>query len=187
MAFATIDRPGQAAAYDATVQRVRRVLDLIYLWSGYLAAASMVTILVLTLSQMATRYAGVNVRGLSDYAGYFMAASAFLAFPLALNRGAHVRIELVTGQLGRYRRIADTVAFGLGFLIAAWFAFYSSKMVYVSWKFGDLSTGLDATPLWIPQLAMAIGAVLFAVAILDQFCQLVFKGSHSIRESAGVE
>ena len=60
-------------------------------------------------------------------------------------------------------------------------------MVYVSYQYGDLSTGLDATPLWIPQMTMAVGAVLFAVAIFDQFCQLAFRGSHSITQSSGIE
>lgn len=187
MAFAALDRPGRTAGFETTGKRLRRALDVAYLLAGYLAAASMVTILVLTLTQMITRYIGVNIRGLPDYAGYFMAASAFLAFPMALNRGAHVRIELVTGQLGRYRRLADIVAFGVAFVIAAWFSFYAVKMVYVSYLYGDLSTGLDATPLWIPQITMALGAVLFATAILDQFCQLVFKGSHSIVQSSGIE
>jgi TRAP-type C4-dicarboxylate transport system permease small subunit len=187
MAFAALDRSGRAAGLDSTVKRLRRALDMAYLLAGYMAAASMVAILVITLSQMVTRYAGVNIRGLPDYAGYFMAASAFLAFPMALNRGAHVRIELITGQLGQYRRLADMAAFGVAFLIAAWFSFYAVKMVYVSYQYGDLSTGLDATPLWIPQITMAVGAVLFAIAILDQLGQLVFKGSHSIIQSSGIE
>ena len=81
----------------------------------------------------------------------------------------------------------NSLAFGISALIAAWFAFYSCKMVYVSWLFGDLSTGLDATPLWIPQTSMAIGTVVFAVAILDQFLQLLFTGAHSVKQSSGIE
>ncbi|WP_373502323.1 hypothetical protein [Aestuariivirga sp.] len=54
-------------------------------------------------------------------------------------------------------------------------------------KAGDLSTGLDATPLWIPQTSMAIGAVVFAVAILDQFLQLLLTGAHSVKQSSGIE
>lgn len=166
---------------------IRRGLDALYLGAGYAAAASMVMILIVTMAQIFTRYLGINIRGLSDYAGYFMAASAFLAFPLALNRGAHVRIELVLGMTGRFRHAAELVAFGISTLIAAWFAYYSCRMVYWSWKFGDLSTGLDATPLWIPQMTMAFGAVLFAVAILDQFLCLAFTGSHRIAPSTGIE
>lgn len=187
MAFATLETNAQTEGRDSLMRGLRRVIDALYLWSGYLAAACMMAILVVTMVQIVTRYAGFNIRGLSDYAGYFMAASAFLAFPLALNRGAHVRIELVLGVMGRFRHAGELAAFGLSTLIAAWFAYYSCKMVYVSYQYGDLSTGLDATPLWIPQMTMAAGAVLFAVAILDQFCQLVFTGAHSITQSSGIE
>ena len=33
----------------------------------------------------------------------------------------------------------------------------------------DISTGNDATPLWLPQLGMAVGAVVFAIAAVDEF------------------
>ncbi len=187
MAFATLDEPAGKNLRGNVLRGLRLSLDRLYLWSGYLAAASMVAILAITMLQIATRYVGINIRGLSDYAGYFMAASAFLAFPLALNRGAHVRIELLLGVMGRFRFAGELVAFAASALIASWFAFYSCKMVYVSWQYGDLSTGLDATPLWIPQCAMAFGAVLFAIAILDQFMRLAITGSHSIVQSSGIE
>ena len=34
-------------------------------------------------------------------------------------------------------------------------------------------TSSDATPLWIPQLSMAAGAVLLVVALLDEWVQAV--------------
>ena len=36
-----------------------------------------------------------------------------------------------------------------------------------SHEFNDISQGVDATPLWIPQIGMAVGAVVLAVAFLD--------------------
>jgi TRAP-type C4-dicarboxylate transport system permease small subunit len=39
-------------------------------------------------------------------------------------------------------------------------AWYSIRLVMQSHEFNDISTGLDATPLWIPQLGMAIGTTL---------------------------
>jgi TRAP-type C4-dicarboxylate transport system permease small subunit len=187
MAFATTEEPAERHQRSNIMKVLRATLDGLYRWSGYLAAASMVAILAVTVLQIVTRYAGINIRGLSDYAGYFMAASAFMAFPLALNRGAHVRIELLLGVMGRFRRTGEGVALAVSALVASWFAFYACKMVYVSWQYGDLSTGLDATPLWIPQCTMAFGAVLFAVAITDQFMQLIFTGSHSIDQSSGID
>lgn len=165
---------------------LRRMLDTIYLWSGYLAAACMTAILVLTIGQVVSRYAGFNVRGLTNYAGYVMAASTFLGLAHTLNSGTHIRIETFAALLGRYRPYAELWALGATAAIAAWFAYYSCNMVYWSFKLGDISTGLDATPLWIPQSAMALGTVLFAVAFADNFLQYAFTGRHGIKPSTEV-
>jgi hypothetical protein len=47
-------------------------------------------------------------------------------------------------------------------LLAGLFAFYSVRLSWQSWSFHDISTASDATPLWIPQLAMALGTVVLA-------------------------
>jgi TRAP-type C4-dicarboxylate transport system permease small subunit len=41
------------------------------------------------------------------------------------------------------------------------------RLAWQSYTLHDISTGSDATPLWIPQLAMAAGAVVFAIAFID--------------------
>ena len=165
---------------------IRRGLDLLYLSSGYLAAACMLAILVITMGQVVTRYAGINLRGLTDYAGYFMAGATFLALAHTLNSGTHIRIETFTGLLGRFRTYAEVWALGCATAIASWFAYYSCSMVYWSYKLGDVSTGLDATPLWIPQAAMAIGNILFAMALADNFLQQLLTGKHAIKPSEEV-
>jgi TRAP-type C4-dicarboxylate transport system permease small subunit len=42
------------------------------------------------------------------------------------------------------------------------------RLVWQSRAFNDISTGNDATPLWIPQLAMALGTVVLAIAFIDE-------------------
>ena len=37
-----------------------------------------------------------------------------------------------------------------------------------SYTFHDISTSNDATPLWLPELAMAVGSVVFAIAFVDE-------------------
>jgi hypothetical protein len=46
----------------------------------------------------------------------------------------------------------------------------------VSYQLHDISQGQDATPLWIPQLVMAIGGTLFALALVDRLLQVVCGG-----------
>ena len=55
----------------------------------------------------------------------------------------------------------------MGTAIAGAFAFYSVRLAYQSWEFNDISTASDATPLWIPQVAMAAGTLVFAIALAD--------------------
>ena len=51
-----------------------------------------------------------------------------------------------------------------------WTADADRILAYVreSWVFGDVSQGLLAVPLWIPQLSMAVGMVLLAVALVER-------------------
>jgi hypothetical protein len=41
------------------------------------------------------------------------------------------------------------------------------RLVLQSHEFEEISQGVDATPLWIPQLTMAIGSVVLLVALVD--------------------
>jgi hypothetical protein len=47
-------------------------------------------------------------------------------------------------------------------------------MVRVSHMLGDVSESADATPLWIPQIGMAVGAVLLAIALADRLVCVAF-------------
>jgi TRAP-type C4-dicarboxylate transport system permease small subunit len=155
-------------------------LDRLYLYCGYLAAFCMVCIFGVTIVQIVGRLVGFNPHGLTDYAGYFMGASAFLAFAHALNRGAHVRIELFLSMMGRFRRVAEWFAFIITSAIASWLAYFAWAQVYWSYNLGDISQGLDATPLWIPQTSMAVGMSLLAISVTDHTLRLVLTGRHGV-------
>ncbi len=165
---------------------VWRFFDRVYLWCGYLAGFFMVLIFAVTMLQIVGRYVGYNPRGLTDYVGYFMGASAFLAFAHTLNRGAHVRIELFLSMMGQHRHWAEKLSFLLSTLIATWLAYYAWAEVYWSFTLGDISQGMDATPLWLPQLSMAVGLSLMALAVADHGLRLALTGKHGIQTAPEV-
>jgi TRAP-type C4-dicarboxylate transport system permease small subunit len=160
-----------------------RLLDKAYLWAGYAAAACICLVLLVTITQIATRYLGNNVRGLSSYAGYLMAASTYLGLAHALSRGSHIRIETISKLFGSRRIYIDLFAFATGSVIACWFAWYSCNMVYTTFVLQDISTDQDETPLWIPQATMAIGTVLFAIAMIDNFLSLLITRKYRFQPS----
>ena len=159
--------------------KVRKALDGLYLGAGYLAALFLVVILILILLQMLARWTGEMFTGGPDYAGYFMAGASFFAFAYALNNGNHIRVTLLLGRLGRYRRIGEIWCFALATLLAVYWARYAIKATYWSYILKDVSQGQDATPLWIPQLTMSIGSVIFAIALIDNLVRVVLFGTHS--------
>jgi TRAP-type C4-dicarboxylate transport system permease small subunit len=166
------------------MRRMRRILDSIYDAAGALAALCLALILGVIVLQMASRWSGIPFRGASDYAGYLMAAASFLAFAHALNRGAHIRVNLFLTALGKRRLWGELWCLVIGTVASSYLAWYAVRTVYWSRKLNDISQGQDATPLWIPQLPMAIGAVLLAICFADNLVTLILTRRDNIR--AGV-
>ena len=160
---------------------LRRGLDGLYLAGGIVAALFLVAILVLIVAQMLARWTGGVFPGATDYAGYCMAGASFMAFAHALNEGAHIRVELLLGALGTRRRWGEIWCVLAGALITTYMTRYAISMTYWTWKLGDVSQGQDATPLWIPQVAMALGAALLALCFWDNLIRIVVTGRTGIR------
>ena len=148
---------------------MRRLLNLLYDSAAALAALCMVLLLGMVLLSIASRQFNFHVPGTDAYAGYLMAASGFLALAHTLKRGEHIRVTLILGALtGRWKKGLELWALGLASMLAVLYAFYSCKLAWQSHSFNDISTGSDATPLWLPQLAMAIGTSVLALAFVDE-------------------
>lgn len=163
---------------------MRRVLDAIYFAGGVLAALCLIAILVLIVLQMLARWTGEVFPGAPDYAGYAMAAASFLAFAHALNRGSHIRVSLLLNSVPKKaKRYVDIWCFAIGTALAWYFVYYGVRFIYWSWKFNDVSQGPDATPLWIPQSAMLLGAFIFALALTDNLISLFTDGKHRIESN----
>ena len=148
---------------------MRKTLDLTYDAAAVLAALFLVGTLGMVLLGIAGRLLNFHVPGTDAYAGYCMAGAGFLALAHTLKRGEHIRVTLILERLtGGGRRALTLWSFAAGALLALLFAYYSVRLAYQSFDFHDISTANDATPLWIPQLTMALGTVLFALAMIDE-------------------
>jgi len=148
---------------------VRAALDRLYNGAAYLAALFLAGTLVCVLLGIGSRLLEVFIPGTDAYAGYCMAGAGFLALAHTLKRGEHIRVSLILEHVGaRARRAMELFALAVATLLAGALAFYSTRLAYQSWSYNDISTGNDATPLWIPQLAMALGTLVLLVAFVDE-------------------
>jgi len=148
---------------------LRRILDILYDAAGYLAALFLIGTLAMVLVGIAGRWLNFHVPGTDAYAGYCMAAAGFLALAYTLKRGEHIRVTLVIDRVPpRARRALEIWALSAGTLLATLFAWFSVRLAWQSHDFNDMSTASDATPLWIPQLSMAVGTLVLLVALVDE-------------------
>jgi TRAP-type C4-dicarboxylate transport system permease small subunit len=155
---------------------LRRLLDALYTAAAALAALFLMGTLAMVVTGIAGRLLDFHVPGTDAYAGYCMAAAGFLALAHTLKRGEHIRVTLILEHAGAGAgRVLELAAFACATLLAALFAVYSVRLSLQSWQYNDISTANDATPLWIPQLAMAGGTVVLLIAFIDEFV-LAWRG-----------
>ena len=149
---------------------MRNALDRLYDAAAALAALFMVGLLAMVLLSIVSRQLHFHVPGTDAYAGYLMAGAGFLALAHTLKRGEHIRVTLLLSALpGAGRRALELWSLAAASLLAWLFAFYAARLAWQSHAFNDVSTASDATPLWLPQLTMALGTLILAIAFVDEF------------------
>ena len=169
---------------------MRSVLDPFYTTLGALGALFILATLVVEVVGIAGRELGFSMAGLDAYAGYCLAAGSFLAMPYALRRGDHIRVTLILMRLKeRPRYWMEVLCLVVATLLSAYFAWFSVKLVWGSYTYNDVSQNVDATPLWIPQLSMALGLFGLAVAFAEQLVLTLKTGQlpQAADEAAHVE
>jgi len=148
---------------------MRRLLNALYDSAAALAALCLIGLLGMVMLSVVSRQMGFNARGTDAYAGYLMAGAGFLALAHTFKCGEHIRVTLLLNRFGsKTRRVFEVWGLLVASLLGLLLAFYSCRLAWQSLQFNDISTGVDATPLWIPQIGMALGAVVFAIAFVDE-------------------
>jgi TRAP-type C4-dicarboxylate transport system permease small subunit len=163
---------------------LRRFLDRLYAASGALAAVSLASIALVMLAQAAMREFGMLLRGADDIVSWLCAAAAFLALGTTFRHGELVRVGLVLERLAPgARRRAEVLALGAAALVAGYILWAAANFVYQSWKFEEVAQGLIQIPIWIPQMSFVLGALVFFIALLDEFVVLLSGGTPAYRRA----
>lgn len=167
---------------------MRIALDRLYRISGAIAAAFLVVMLLLVVAQMIARWLETPVTGLTELAGYCMGATSFFGLSYAFHKQSHIRVTLVIGAMGSERRFAEIICTSIAMIISIALAAYAVKATVLSRQFVEISQGQDAVPTWIPQIAMAVGTIMLAVALADTLLGLVFnKFDAAVSDSSNPE
>jgi TRAP-type C4-dicarboxylate transport system permease small subunit len=173
---------------------MRFFLDILYRISLYLSATCLIAIAALVGAQLAGRLLdgalklmglpvfGLVVLSLAEICGYLLAAASFLALAPTLKAGAHIRVTMVLTALseGR-RRYVEMGAFAASAAGAGYLTYQLAQFAWVSFLFNEVSAGVVRVPLGYPQAAMAAGALILTIALIDEAWMVATRGRPTFR------
>jgi TRAP-type C4-dicarboxylate transport system permease small subunit len=148
---------------------MRSPLEPLYRLLGALGALFILATLLIQVANIVGRQLGYSMAGVDAYAGYTLAAGAFLALAAALRHGDHIRVTLIIQRFtGTPRWWIEVFCLAVATALSGYFAWFAARLVWGSYVYHDVSQNVDATPLWIPQLSMAIGLAGLFLAFAEE-------------------
>ncbi len=157
---------------------VFRFIDMTSDVGGILSAAFLWIIAVIVTYEVFMRYAfNAPTSWVQETSVYLWMAVGLLGAAVALKNDSHFSITIFIDKLSsKNRRRMQILTNFLGFLYSLAFVYQGFLQAKFAYDFKDVSTGLLATPLWIPWLTIPIGGILLALQFINKIAQEFSKG-----------
>ena len=156
---------------------IRRGLDALYAVGAALAALSLLGIFLVMMAQVVLRSLNLQFPGADDISAYLCVSTTFFALALTFKRGELIRVGLLLEKLAPGpRRVMELVALSFAAVGCAYAVWWTADDVLFSYEIEDMAQGALAVPLWIPKLAMPLGAGVLLVAVLDELATVIRGG-----------
>src|SRR5690606_19024330 len=151
-------------------------LMFLYRLGGLGAAVSMVAICALITLQvlfrlldallvlMGSARIGLEISGVSELAAFLLVGATFLGMAYTFTHHAHIRMSLIIRRFPRVMRVwSELFCLSVALLLNLLLCWSLWQLMLESLDFNDVSSGLLAIPLWIPQLVLLIGMTLMSL------------------------
>ena len=155
-----------------------RPFNLLERTSLWLSAFCLIGMTVLMLLEVVLRGVFNSTTEHSDeLVGYLLVGVSFLSLALCQSRGAFHRVEMVQMRLGPRGQAVSALVFNLlSFTYIAITDWYFMQFVMSSYRREAMASTALGTPLWIPEMAMVLGATMLLIvlgkAVIDDIRKL---------------
>lgn len=154
--------------------RPLNLLERASLWTSAFCMAGMA---ILMLAEILLRSVFNSTTEHSDeLVGYLLVGVSFLSLALCQSRGAFHRVEMVQMRLGPRSQALSSLVFDvLSFAYIAVTGWYFVQFVMSSYRREAMASTVLATPLWIPESVMILGAAMLLLALAQSIVNDVRK------------
>lgn len=145
-----------------------KISNKLSLLGAYLSSILILSLAILVISEIFSRHFFDTSTMIADeYSGYLYLSAIFLGLAYTLQENAHIRINIITSKLStKSNKIIDVIA-GLTSISVLFFILYRTILfTYESYDMEMLSERVSETPLYLTQIVMPIGIILFIIAMI---------------------
>jgi TRAP-type C4-dicarboxylate transport system permease small subunit len=159
--------------------RMHAALRQIFGAARWVACIALAVLALLVNLQVIGRLFGMMVPAAHEVSVYLLAASTFMATGPALRKQVHIRVGLLADRLSpRASKLLNVCCHLIAVGVVGYLAYFAGAMVWESYSFKSLSPGLYPIPLWIPQLSLLLGMLVFLLALAEGLVEVFSGRSH---------
>lgn len=147
---------------------LRSACNYLYLACGVIAAVSLAGIAVVTLAQIIARPFGYAFEA-TELAGFLLASSTFLGLAYTFVNGGHVRINLIRQVASPgLMRLVEVWCCVVGMGVTGYAGWRMAIFAFQTFTYNELSPGMLALPMWVPQAGIALGLAVMCIGLVEQ-------------------
>ena len=135
----------------------------------WLCQIATIGLVVMMVVEMVVRSLfGWSIQWSNEVGGYALVAITFLSLASGQYLHAYHRVHFVEHRLTATGRALLRLGFDLAsFVVALVLLLEFVRFEWITWRSGDVASTALMTPLWLPRLAMPLGAALLVWALLQ--------------------
>ena len=170
-------RPSAHRLKDSVVERICRLACV---------AALIVMLVVIGVDIVTRSLFNFSFEISDELGGYLLVVIAFVSLPVCQIGDSFHRVELVQSRLSPFGRAVSRVIFDLlSLAFCALLLWQLARFEISSFRFGDRAPTYLATPLWIPQAAMVLGAAALCFSMVRTLAADIARLRASARTPEG--
>ncbi len=135
---------------------------------AFIASLLLIVLTLLILIEISLRsFFNTSTMRSDEYSGYLYLALVCFGFGYTFFKDGHIRITVLTSRLKTKASSLVDIFAGIATLGVLFFALYRTVLLtWDSFQTGVVSEGVSATPIYLAQLSLPIGFVLFIIAVM---------------------
>ncbi|WP_028583144.1 TRAP transporter small permease subunit [Desulfogranum mediterraneum] len=153
------------------MKRLIAVIEACSQAGGYLSGLFMLLIVLLIVVEIIARTLFNSSTLIGDeYSAYFFVVVVMAGLAFSMKEQAHIRISIIRGRLSRKgQRYLDLVVLAIALALSCFALYHAILMTYDVWDLGMTADSISETPIYIPQLVIPVGLLLFILQLASDF------------------